>query len=145
MNLFYIFLHERYPITMSELSDIKDFPDIQRMVNTFYSKVRADDFIGPIFNERIGDRWDEHLETLARFWQSILLSVNSYNGSPFPPHAQMPIGKEHFERWLGLFMENIDDQFQGPIAEEAKLRAFNIAQVFMYKLNSIRGEQPEEG
>jgi len=128
---------------MAELSDIKDFADVQRMVNTFYSKVRTDDFIGPIFNERIGDRWEEHLDTLSRFWESILLDANRYNGRPFPPHAQMPIGKEHFERWLGLFIDNVDQQFQGPVAEEAKLRAFNIANVFLHKLDSLRGAQPE--
>jgi len=125
---------------MPELQDIENLTDIQRMVDTFYSKVRADDFIGPIFNERIGDRWEEHLDTLSRFWESILLGASSYNGRPFPPHAQMPIGKEHFERWLGLFIENIDQQFQGPNAEEAKLRAFNIATVFLHKLTNLRGE-----
>lgn len=125
---------------MTELHDIQNLSDIQRMVDTFYSKVRADDFIGPIFNERIGDRWAEHLETLSRFWESILLGTNRYNGRPFPPHAQMPIGEEHFERWLSLFIDNVDQQFQGPHAEEAKSRAFNIAHVFLHKLDSLRGD-----
>ena len=129
---------------MPEIKDIEDLTDIQRMVDTFYSKVKADVFIGPIFNERIGDRWEEHLDTLSRFWESILLGVNRYNGRPFPPHAQMPIGKEHFERWLALFIDNVDQQFKGPNAEEAKLRAFNIANVFLLKLASLRGEQLED-
>ncbi|MDB5257307.1 MAG: ctb 1 [Chitinophagaceae bacterium] len=129
---------------MPEIKDIEDLTDIQRMVDTFYSKVRADDFIGPIFNERIGDRWEEHLDTLSRFWESILLGANRYNGRPFPPHAQMPIGKEHFERWLSLFIDNVDQQFQGPNAEEAKRRAFNIAHVFLHKLAGLRGEQLED-
>ncbi|HSZ73165.1 MAG TPA: group III truncated hemoglobin [Cytophagaceae bacterium] len=128
---------------MPDLHDITEFTDIQQMVNSFYSKVRTDDFIGPIFNERIQDRWDEHLETLSRFWESILLETNRYNGRPFPPHANLPINKDHFERWLGLFIENIDLQFKGPNAEEAKLRAFNIAHVFMHKLESLRGESLE--
>lgn len=129
---------------MPELTDIQTFDDVQRMVHSFYSQVRADDFIGPIFNERIGDRWEEHLDTLSRFWESILLGANRYNGRPFPPHAQLPIGKEHFERWLGLFIENVDSQFQGPNAEEAKLRAFNIANVFLHKLAHLRGEISED-
>lgn len=129
---------------MAELKDITTHSDVKQMVHSFYSKVRADDFIGPIFNERIGNKWDEHLETLCHFWESILLGSNQYNGRPFPPHAQLPIGKEHFERWLGLFMNNIDEQFTGPNAEEAKLRAFNIANVFLHKLSIIRGGDTAE-
>ena len=126
------------------MPDITHVNDIKQLVDSFYSKVREDDFIGPIFNERIGDRWEPHLETMYKFWESILLGGNHYNGRPFPPHATLPIGKDHFERWLGLFIDNVDQQFEGPNAEEAKLRAFNIAQVFMHKLASLRGEQPED-
>jgi hemoglobin len=143
LSLLFFYFYGNLKHTMTDLQDISNLYDIQRMVDTFYTKVRTDNFIGPIFNERIGDRWDVHLHTLYSFWESILLGANRYNGRPFPPHAQLPIGKEHFEHWLGLFIENIDSQFQGPIAEEAKLRALTIANVFLHKLASIRGESIE--
>lgn len=42
---------------MTVLQDISTFEDIKLLVNTFYDKVQKDDFIGPIFNEKIGHRW----------------------------------------------------------------------------------------
>jgi len=47
--------------------------DVKLLVDTFYSKVRNDDTLAPIFNERIGDRWPEHLEKMYTFWQTTLL------------------------------------------------------------------------
>lgn len=119
------------------IKDIENLEDIKKMVNTFYAKVRKDELLGPIFNERIGDHWDEHLSKLHSFWQSILLNERTYTGHPFPPHAQLPIDKEHFDRWLFLFTETVDKLFAGDIADEAKSRAYKIADVFQGKLEYI--------
>ena len=129
---------------MTVLQDISTFEDIKLLVNTFYDKVQKDDYIGPIFNEKIGHRWPEHLEKMYRFWQTVLLEVHSYSGSPFPPHKHLPIDKEHFDRWMQLFIETNDTLFQGPIAEEAKLRAKNMADMFNYKINYFR-DQGQKG
>ena len=126
-----------YPI-MTTLTDIKNLEDIKLLVDTFYSKVQKDAFIGPIFNEKIGNRWPEHLEKMYRFWQTILLEVHSYSGSPFPPHKQLPVEKEHFDRWMEIFMETTDSLFIGPIADEAKFRANNMAEMFNYKIDYFR-------
>lgn len=123
---------------MTTLTDIKTLEDIKLLVNTFYSKVQKDEFIGPIFNEKIGNQWPEHLEKMYRFWQTILLEVHSYSGSPFPPHKQLPVAKEHFERWMEIFSETVDGLFIGPIADEAKLRAKNMAEMFNYKIDYFR-------
>jgi hemoglobin len=126
-----------YPI-MAQLNDITTFEDIKLLVDTFYSKVQKDEFIGPIFNEKIGNRWPEHLEKMYRFWQTILLEVHSYSGSPFPPHKQLPVAKEHFDRWMEIFTKTTDSLFAGPLAEEAKLRAKNMAEMFHYKIDYFR-------
>ncbi|WP_414000266.1 group III truncated hemoglobin [Flavobacterium sp. W1B] len=123
---------------MTTLTDIKTLEDIKLLVDTFYAKVQKDEFIGPIFNEKIGHQWPEHLEKMYRFWQTILLEVHSYSGSPFPPHKQLPVAKEHFERWMEIFSETVDSLFIGPIAEEAKLRAKNMAEMFNYKIDYFR-------
>ncbi len=120
------------------MQDIQNRKDIILLVDTFYGHVRKDTFIGPIFNERIGDRWPEHLEKMYNFWENILFGNNAYQGRPFPPHATMPIDKEHFEAWLGLFHGTVDSLFKGPIAEEAKSRAHTIASVFHHKITQIR-------
>lgn len=123
---------------MTSDKDIKDIADIKKMVNVFYGKVRKDDLIGPIFNNAIQEHWNEHLEKLYLFWQSRLFGDPVYDGFPFPPHAQLPINKEHFDRWLSLFVETVDGLFVGSIANEAKSRAYKIADVFQEKLDYIR-------
>lgn len=123
---------------MTNLNDIKTLEDIKLLVDTFYSKVQKDDFIGPIFNEKISNRWPEHLEKMYRFWQTILLEVHTYSGSPFPPHKQLPVAKEHFDRWMEIFTTTTDELFVGAIAEEAKLRAKNMAEMFNYKIDYFR-------
>jgi hemoglobin len=120
--------------------DISNIEDIQLLVNTFYAKVQKDDLIGDIFNEKIGDRWTEHLEKMYRFWQTILLEEHTYSGSPFPPHRQLPVEKKHFNRWMEIFTETVDSLFEGQLAEEAKLRAKNMAEMFNYKIEYFRHE-----
>lgn len=126
-----------YPI-MTQIKDITTLDDIKLLVDTFYNKVQKDEFIGPIFNEKIANRWPEHVEKMYRFWQTILLEVHSYSGSPFPPHKQLPVDKAHFDRWMEIFTETVDTLFTGAIADEAKLRAKNMAEMFNYKINYFR-------
>ncbi|SEN87800.1 hemoglobin [bacterium A37T11] len=124
-----------------ESADIITLADIVQLVNTFYAKVKDDALIGPIFKNRIQDQWPEHLDKMYRFWQGILLGEQTYNGRPFPPHAQLPINTEHFERWLALFQTTVDELYAGPVAEEAKFRANSIAKVFYNKLQYLKNSQ----
>jgi hemoglobin len=120
------------------VKEILTLEDIKLLVDTFYGKVRNNPLIGPIFNERIQDRWPIHLEKMYSFWQTVLLEEYTYNGRPFPPHATMPIGHEHFEQWLALFAETVDELFTGDKADEAKWRAGKMAELFESKLNYFR-------
>jgi hemoglobin len=121
-----------------ERKDIDTLEDIRHLVDTFYGKVREDPRIGPVFNERIGNRWPEHLEKMYRFWQTVLLGEHTYFGSPFPPHAQLPIDETHFERWLELFSATLRELFAGPKADEAIWRAGKMAVMFQYKINHFK-------
>lgn len=118
--------------------EIISLEDVKLLVNSFYARVREDDLLGPIFNEKIGDHWPEHLEKLSRFWQTILLQEHTYYGSPFAPHANLPIDKNHFDRWLYLFFETVDENFVGEKAKEAKIRAEKMAQMFYSKISYHR-------
>ena len=129
---------------MTPNTDIKTLDDIKLLVNTFYKQVQNDEYIGPIFNEKIGNRWPEHLEKMYRFWQTILLEVHSYSGSPFPPHKQLPVTKEHFDRWMQIFVQTTDSLFAGALADEAKLRAKNMAEMFNYKIEYFRNEEKNQ-
>ena len=107
--------------------DIKDISDIKVLVNSFYDKVRDDDILAPIFNEKIQDRWPHHLEKMYTFWQTVLLDDHTYFGTPFPPHVNLPIDKE-----------TVNEHFKGVIADEALWRADKMALMFQTKLNYYR-------
>jgi hypothetical protein len=59
-----------------------------------------------------------------------LLDEHTYYGSPFMPHAKLPIGEKHFDRWLELFDQTVDEHFSGDKAYEAKWRADRLALMF---------------
>lgn len=72
------------------------------VVHRFYDRVRADAMLGPIFEARIRD-WGPHLDRMVEFWSSVALMTGRYHGAPLPAHAALPVGWEHFDRWLALF------------------------------------------
>lgn len=116
------------------LQDIASLDDIKQLVDRFYDQVRADTLLGPVFEARIQNRWPQHLEKMYTFWQTVLLGERTYDGSPFPPHAQLPIDHQHFAQWMQLFTASIDEIFAGDKTEEAKWRAGRMAEMFEMKM-----------
>ena len=119
---------------MTEKKDILSLEDVKKLVDTFYTRVRADELLGPIFDERIQDRWARHLDIMYRFWQTVLLEELTYQGSPGTKHITLPVGAEHFDRWINIFFTTIDELFTGEKAEEAKWRAQKMADMFASKI-----------
>lgn len=122
--------------------EIINIEDIKLLVNTFYNKVREDELLSDIFNNVIKDRWPQHLEKMYKFWQTILLEEHTYYGSPFLPHANLPVSRTHFNRWLELFFATIDELFEGEKAEEARWRANKMAEMFQLKIASYKNSTP---
>lgn len=114
--------------------DLDSFENIKELVDIFYGKIQEDTLLGNIFNGIIKDNWPAHLQKMYGFWQTILLDVRKYSGSPFNPHANLPVEKEHFDRWLMLFNSTIDENFKGEKADEAKWRAQKMAEMFHFKI-----------
>jgi hemoglobin len=77
---------------------------IERLVRGFYTKVRADALLAPIFDAKIGD-WEPHLAQMCAFWSSVALMSGRYHGAPMPKHLVLPVDAAHFDRWLELFEE----------------------------------------
>jgi len=123
---------------MEPRKNITQLEDIKLLVDSFYGKVRKDDMLGPIFNQRIGDKWPQHLDKMHRFWQTVLLDERTYYGSPFLPHANLPVEKEHFSQWLKLFFETIDENFVDEKAEGAKWQGQRMAEMFHSKIQFYR-------
>lgn len=82
---------------------------IDRLVDRFYTAVRADPVLAPIFAERIEiDDWPPHLARMKQFWSAILRADSSFRGNPMLKHVTIPrIEEAEFERWLALFGEAV--------------------------------------
>lgn len=112
-------------------SDINNREDIQVLVNEFYTKVQADPLLAPVFSHV---DWPHHLPIMYNFWSSMLLGDQSYRGNPLQKHLPLPIEPQHFQQWLKLFRETVDDNFFGEKAEEVKMRAESIAGIFQIRM-----------
>lgn len=79
---------------------------VRELVETFYTSVREDPELGPIFDGVIeaGIGWPAHLDKMTRFWCAVLMHLPGYDGEPRAAHTRVPgIAPEHFDRWLDLW------------------------------------------
>jgi hemoglobin len=113
-------------------SDINSRADIEKIVDQFYGRVQTDALLSPVFSHI---DLPKHLPTMYDFWASMMLGEQTYRGNPFQKHVGLPLSREHFSQWLALFTTTVDENFTGKQAEEIKLRAKSIADVFQHKLN----------
>jgi len=117
---------------------LTNLEDIKLLVDTFYTKIRKDELLGPIFESKIQGKWSEHLQKMYTFWQTLLFDEHTYSGRPFPPHAELDLRKEHFERWISIFFQNVNDLFEGEKADEIKWRANRMAKMFLSKIEYFK-------
>jgi hemoglobin len=108
--------------------------DIHLLVNTFYSKIRKDELLGPIFNSHISEnQWPHHLIKLTDFWETNLFGVRKFKGSPTKKHLKVDenldyrIDALHFGKWLNLWVETINELFTGERADKAIYMARKMA------------------
>lgn len=122
-------------------NDIQNRSDIELLVNTFYQKVRANKVLGYIFDDIAQIDWDNHLPQMYSFWASLLLGEHSFRGNPMVKHIKLskmtPMTNVEFSEWLLLFNQTVDELFIGEKAEEAKIRAANIARLMLHKIESV--------
>jgi len=118
--------------------DIKTRTDIERLVTSFYDKVKVDPVIGHIFTSVFKVKWERHLLLMYDFWDNILFFTGAYSGNPMESHQRLhkifPLTEEHFNRWVALFMQTVDELFEGDKALLAKQRALSIATVMKIKI-----------
>ena len=112
---------------------------IRELVHAFYTTVRRDPLLGPIFNAKVAD-WDAHLATLCRFWSSVTLLTGAYKGRPMLVHAGLPdIDGPHFARWLALFKETAESMCPPEAAELFVDRSQRIAESLQAGIAVARG------
>jgi len=116
--------------------EISNRADVHHLVDTFYTKIRADELLGPIFNSKIKD-WDSHLDRLTDFWETNLFFVSKFKGNPLQKHVEVDTAENqtitelHFGVWLNYWIQTLDELFVGEKAAIAKNRARKMG-TFMY-------------
>ncbi|OUL62258.1 group III truncated hemoglobin [Flavobacterium sp. AJR] len=115
---------------------IENREDISLLVNTFYTKIRANTEIGFYFNDMIKD-WEEHLEKLTDFWETNLFAVKKYKGNPIEAHNKVDdhfnnqISSHEFGIWLNVWFETLEELFEGENVDTLKRRARKMS-TFLY-------------
>ncbi|MFZ9587803.1 MAG: group III truncated hemoglobin [Crocinitomicaceae bacterium] len=113
------------------MKEIENAQDVHELVSSFYKKVMSDDVIGPFFR---GIQLEEHLPKMEFFWRFVLLDESGYTTSVTDKHMHMRLKKEHFDRWLLLFYQTLDELFTGEKVNLAKQRASLIGWTIQSKM-----------
>ncbi|HEX8040666.1 MAG TPA: group III truncated hemoglobin [Chryseosolibacter sp.] len=122
-------------MSFTQKKEINDISDIRLLVDTFYSRAENDELLSPIFAKRFRSHHSP-LDPLYRYWGNVLLDLEegASDEIPFPKHQDLPLTHQHFDRWLSLFHQTVDDLFTGALAEKAKFRAIRMSEIFRYKM-----------
>jgi len=120
------------------MRDLEHREDVILLVNEFYDKVKLNQEIGPIFTDIANLNWEHHLPRMYDFWETLLFGKEAYKGNPMDKHIALskltPLNKEHFNTWLLLWHQTLQEHFKGPIADLAKSKAENIAGLMLFKI-----------
>ena len=122
------------------MKDIETREDILLIVRKFYELLLADDRINFFFTKitSIDKHLEEHLETLATFWEQSLFLKGGYSNNMFQIHKNVheksSLKKEHYDIWLTHLNSSIDVNFEGKYAEQMKTQALSMATILQIKI-----------
>lgn len=103
--------------------------NIRELVYAFYDRVRADALLGPVFEQKLGGKWDDHLPKMCAFWSGIVLGAKTYRGNVQQAHQPLPgIEPKHFSHWLYLFLDTVESRYEPAAAVRFMEPALRIAQ-----------------
>ena len=118
--------------------DIENRHDIEQLIRAFYAKLTKDEVVSHFFTEVVAIDWEAHFPIMFDFWESVLFHKPTYRRNAMQIHldlnAKSPLRPQHFERWLFLFEETVDERFSGETAHNAKIRARSIAAMMQIKI-----------
>lgn len=121
--------------------DLQGRPEIEKLVNTFYDRVRADAVLGHIFDKVAQTNWETHLPKMYAFWETVMFRNGGFTGNPLAAHAKLvpltDMGRDKFDHWLKLFCGTVDDLFLGEHADHIKNCAADMANVIFSRINSV--------
>lgn len=121
--------------------DITSRKDLYLIVKSFYKELLHHKDLAPFFEEfKDVHKLSAHLEILVDFWDNTLFYSGTYTKNAIRPHIgiheKKRISALHFETWLRLFNQAVDQHFEGLHATTIKNRALSIATVMRIKLKA---------
>lgn len=126
------------------MQDIENRADIDALLRAFYDKALRDETIGYIFTDVAKLEMDHHLPIIGDFWDSMLFGNKQYQmraRNPMQNHLELnkktPLTSQHFERWLKLWTETVDEMFAGERADMIKIRAHSIGSRMLNMINGL--------
>ncbi len=138
-------MRESVTLFKYSMKDIESRQDIDLLLQRFYEKVLVDDVIGYIFAIAELDL-EHHLPIIGDFWDSMIFGEKDYQlrgRNPMQIHLDLNRKTEltaaHFERWLKIWSETVDELFTGERAELIKMRARGIGERMLNMIGGAPG------
>lgn len=101
---------------------------IRLLVDKFYTRVREDAVLSPVFENKLAGKWQIHMPRMYAFWTKVLLGSGEFQSNVFAKHMALSgIEREHFVRWLALFKETSIEVFGTEGAQASTQVAERIA------------------
>ncbi len=120
------------------MKDITSRKDIEFLMRSFYSDVFSNPIIGGFFTKVAKVNLEEHLPHIIDFWEQQLFRKGNYQKNVLKIHEHLNDKKRmkdiHFETWLSIFNNVVDQNFKGNKADLIKTRALSIATVMKIKI-----------
>jgi hemoglobin len=118
---------------------------IATLIDRFYVAVRRDPILGSVFENAIApEDWPRHLETMCRFWSSVVLGSGRYSGNPVAVHrAVSGLERPMFAHWLALFEATAMELFEPDHATIFIDKAHRIATSLQLALFHRLGAPPD--
>lgn len=119
---------------------------IDSVVAQFYSTIRADPDLGPIFENHIKD-WSVHEAKIGLFWRNVLLGHRAYRGNPMLVHsAAGDVRPDQFPKWLRMFDQVLNESLTEPEAAAWSRLAHRIGDALSFGIQTqaerIAGDPP---
>ena len=126
-------LPPRIPVTRAQ---------IEAVVKHFYTHVRVDPVLGPLFNSILSkdvEIWRAHEAKISNFWANAILHERSYDGNPMLVHSGMSaLDPDMFTNWLALFDQTLTDQLPPDLALQWSALAHRVGRGLRFGVEATK-------
>ncbi len=100
------------------------------LIDRFYTSVRADVLLAPVFEPVLHDHWPAHLERMVDFWCTACKIERRFRGDVYKKHMALPrMAPAHLARCLQLWRQHTEALCTPTQAEHLQDVAIGVARV----------------